>query len=130
MFTSKAEKNNLCLHFFSFVFVFVVFQNMRSIVVLIFFVSCANCYKILGVFPCPSKSHYHLGHALMKGLADDGHEVTIVSPYSQKEPIKNYKEILLENSVAEFEKCRLDKIALHFNSAHAHVFLNDSVFSI
>lgn len=77
---------------------------MRSLLVLLIFASCANCYKILGVFICPSRSHYYVGHALMKGLADDGHEVTIVSPFTQKKPIKNYNEVLLEDSWKEYEK--------------------------
>ncbi len=58
----------------------------------------------MGVFPCPSRSHYAVGHALMKGLAADGHEITIVSPFSQKKPIENYTEILLEHSWAGYKR--------------------------
>lgn len=63
-----------------------------------------KCYKILGVFPMISRSHYHVGHALMKGLAKDGHDVTIVSPFKHHEPINNYTEVFLEHSVVEKEK--------------------------
>lgn len=56
-------------------------------------------YRILGVFQPPSKSHYIVGHALMKGLADDGHDVTIISAYKQSKPINNYTEIYLEHSL-------------------------------
>lgn len=55
-------------------------------------------YKIVGIFPAPSKSHYYIGHALMKGLAAQGHEVTVISPFQEKKPIKNYKEVFLEHS--------------------------------
>lgn len=33
--------------------------------------------KILGVFPTSSKSHYIVGSALMKALANKGHEVIL-----------------------------------------------------
>lgn len=53
-------------------------------------------YKILGVFHTMYPSHYHVGKALMKGLAADGHEVTIISPFNEKTSIPNYKEVHLE----------------------------------
>lgn len=77
---------------------------MLLILILLLAASCANCYKILGVYPCASKSHYYVGQALMEGLANDGHEVTIVSPFTEKKTIKNYKEVLLEHSWREYEK--------------------------
>ncbi|XP_055904143.1 UDP-glycosyltransferase UGT5-like [Eupeodes corollae] len=50
-----------------------------------------NGYKILGVFPIASKSHFIFGEALMKGLAEKGHEVTVISPYPMSD--KKYKGI-------------------------------------
>lgn len=88
---------------------------MRSLFVLLFFASFANCYKILCVFPLPSRSHYYVGHALMKGLAEDGHQVTIVSPFQQKKPIENYTEVLLEHSWTRFERGDLGLIQLNRN---------------
>lgn len=52
-----------------------------------------SAYKILGIFPSMSKSHFIVGHALMRGLADAGHEVTVLSPYPQNKPVKNYRDI-------------------------------------
>lgn len=63
----------------------VVFHNVIS-------------YKILAVLPVTSRSHYYIGHNLMKGLAEDGHDVTVISPFKQNVPIKNYKEVFLEHS--------------------------------
>lgn len=34
----------------------------------------------------------------MKGLAEEGHEVTVISPFKQNKPIENYKEVFLEIS--------------------------------
>lgn len=53
--------------------------------------TCA--YKILGVFPVGAKSHYIIGNSLMKGLAEKGHEVTVISPYKESTPIPNYRTI-------------------------------------
>lgn len=57
-----------------------------------------NSYKILGIYPVGSKSHYYVGHALMKGLALEGHDVTVISPFRLKEPIPNYTEVFLEGA--------------------------------
>lgn len=40
----------------------------------------------------------------MEGLAKDGHEVTVVSPYETKNPHKNYKQVFLELSEDLFRK--------------------------
>lgn len=55
-------------------------------------------YKFLAVLPVTSRSHYYIGHNLMKGLANEGHQVTVVSPFKLNAPIKNYNEVFLENS--------------------------------
>lgn len=73
----------------SFLLTFVVLSVLHNRV---------NSYKILCVFPTPSKSHYYVGHALLKGLAKEGHEVTMISPFREKKPIENYSEVFLEKS--------------------------------
>ncbi|KAJ3652823.1 hypothetical protein Zmor_018755 [Zophobas morio] len=55
--------------------------------------------KILAVFSMPSYSHFQLGFRIAKELADRGHQVTAISPYPQKTPIKNYKDVSLEELV-------------------------------
>lgn len=57
----------------------------------------ASGYRILGILPVPSKSHYYIGHNLLKGLAQQGHDVTVISPFKEEKPINNYKEVFLEN---------------------------------
>lgn len=55
--------------------------------------------KILGVFPFPAPSHYMLGSTLMKGLAEAGHDVTMVSPFVEKNPPEKgtYTEVVLDD---------------------------------
>lgn len=55
-------------------------------------------FRFLAVLPITSKSHYYIGHSLMKGLAEEGHEVTVISPFKVKTPINNYNEVFLEHS--------------------------------
>lgn len=40
-------------------------------------ISLVNCYKILTVYPTMSKSHTIISSAVMKGLAEAGHEVRV-----------------------------------------------------
>lgn len=68
-------------------------------------------YRFLGVLPIPSKSHYYIGHNLLKGLAEEGHDVTVISPFKEKKPIKNYKEVFLEHSWIESRKGNLARIS-------------------
>lgn len=58
---------------------------------------CAvDCAKILGVFYSPGFSHFIAGSTLMNILAEKGHEVTVVSPFSKNAILKNYEEIYLD----------------------------------
>lgn len=53
----------------------------------------SESYKILGIFHTSSKSHYIAGGALMKGLAEKGHDVTVISPYPQEKQLKNFHDV-------------------------------------
>ncbi|KAF7266711.1 hypothetical protein GWI33_019984 [Rhynchophorus ferrugineus] len=59
--------------------------------------------KLLLVFATPSKSHYILGNALGKDLANFGHEVTVIGAYSESNPPKNYKQIVVTDLVKKRE---------------------------
>ncbi|CAG9805988.1 unnamed protein product [Chironomus riparius] len=64
-------------------------------VLLALMMSYANPYKILGVFPVSFKSHWVIGHSIMKSLANAGHEVYMISPFPLKKPIPNYNDVNL-----------------------------------
>lgn len=53
--------------------------------------------RILGVWPMEAPSHFFLGNRLFKELAARGHEVTMISAFPQKTPVKNYRDIALKN---------------------------------
>lgn len=71
-------------------------------------------YRILGVFPMMSKSHYYVGHGLMKGLAEHGHDVTMISPFKANKPIKNYTEVFIENSYDLYLKRKFQLLIIIF----------------
>lgn len=48
----------------------------------------------------------------MKGLAADGHDVTIISPFKEDKPIPNYNEIYLDGV---YEKITRGKFDLNVN---------------
>lgn len=64
-------------------------------------VNVSESAKILGLFPFPSKSHMAVNVAIVKELAQRGHEVTVVSPFPEKSEIPNYKNIVLDENIIE-----------------------------
>ncbi|XP_017069909.2 UDP-glycosyltransferase UGT5 [Drosophila eugracilis] len=59
--------------------------------------SC-DSLRILGLFPHPAISHFKFFHPIMRGLAEAGHSVDVISPFEDKEPPKGYKDYLLPPS--------------------------------
>jgi glucuronosyltransferase len=55
--------------------------------------------RILGVFHFNGRSHFIMFEALLKGLAERGHQVYVVGHLPQKKPIPNYTDISVEGSV-------------------------------
>ena len=83
-------------------------MKVFTIVVFCGWLTLANTYKILGVFPMQSKSHFAIGNSVMKSLVDEGHQVTMISPFPSKKPQPNIREISIEDIMVDFQKS--DKI--------------------
>lgn len=72
---------------------------------------------ILGIFPIQSKSHYAFNHAIIKGLADRGHKLTVISQF-QSPSLINHSEIHFEYTNQYFiDSVTADEIK-YFNSIH------------
>lgn len=54
--------------------------------------------KILGLMPTPSPSHHIWNRVLMLALAERGHQVTVISPDPEKEPVANHTDIVIEKA--------------------------------
>lgn len=63
--------------------------------------------KILGVFVIPGPSQYMAGSTMMKLLASKGHEVTVLSVFGEKNPPKNYRDIVLDGIYEKFTARKL-----------------------
>lgn len=55
--------------------------------------SNVEAYRFLGILHTAARSHYIVGSKLMKELARRGHDVTVISPFPLKEPLKNFHDI-------------------------------------
>ena len=68
------------------------------VLIITFSVGCTNSLKILGLFQHPGVSHFHFFHPIMRGLADAGHDVTVVSHFPDKNAPSNYKDLVLRKT--------------------------------
>lgn len=53
--------------------------------------------RVLGLFPHLSLSHFEFFHPIMRGLADAGHNVTVVSFFPDSDAPANYEDLLLKD---------------------------------
>ncbi|EAT48259.1 AAEL000687-PA [Aedes aegypti] len=57
----------------------------------------ASSYRILGLFAHPGLSHFKVFHPIMRGLAEAGHQVTVVSYFpSLDKPHPNYEDFTFQ----------------------------------
>ncbi|XP_016838956.1 UDP-glucuronosyltransferase 2C1 [Nasonia vitripennis] len=58
-------------------------------------VEICSGYRILGIYPVPIRSHFIIINQLLKGLADKGHQVDLISIFPEKEKLHpNYTQII------------------------------------
>lgn len=69
-------------------------------------ICCVNSYKILGVFPLGFKSHYNIGHAVMKSLVESGNNVTMISPFPRAQNTYNYQDISIADILLEMKNSK------------------------
>lgn len=55
----------------------------------------SHSLRILGLFPHPGVSHFHFFHPVMLGLAQVGHNVTVVSHFPDPKAPSNYKSLII-----------------------------------
>ncbi|XP_011171057.2 UDP-glucosyltransferase 2 [Solenopsis invicta] len=58
------------------------------------YLSICDGYRLLGLFPFQSKSHFAMAEQLIKGLARKGHQIDVVSSFPLKKPYPNYTDIV------------------------------------
>ncbi|XP_022209990.2 UDP-glucosyltransferase 2-like isoform X2 [Drosophila obscura] len=60
--------------------------------------------RILALFPIPSPSHYYYALPYLKSLALQGHQVTSINPYPQKQPVQNFRDIPIPEVFVKLEE--------------------------
>ncbi|XP_017029531.1 UDP-glycosyltransferase UGT5 [Drosophila kikkawai] len=55
----------------------------------------SHSLNILGMFPHPAMSHFKFFQPIVRGLAEAGHHVDVISPFRDEEPPKGYKDYQL-----------------------------------
>lgn len=93
------------------------------------FISVSSAYRILGVFPRVTRSHFIVFESLMRTLAKRGHQVDVVSHYPQKSPIKNYNDIislqgLMGNNTDNHSVKDASKLSSEFVHRVGHIYGN------
>lgn len=69
------------------------------------FYRCANSEKlnVLAILPYEGKSHFYVFEPYLRELSQRGHNVTVISHFPQKAPIKNYHDISLAGALKVLE---------------------------
>lgn len=71
-------------------------MKFQTLLLVLVFASFSTGSRILFLFPSPSESHLIVVKGLSTTLAERGHDVTVVSPFPLKKPMKNYRDIKVE----------------------------------
>lgn len=74
-------------------------MDLRKVIFILTISVFSEESNILAVFPIPSKSHHVMFQAIIKGLINKGHNVTLVSPY---EINANFTQIVVHTSSEKF----------------------------
>jgi glucuronosyltransferase len=69
---------------------------LKVSLLLLILATFSSASRILFLFPSPSESHLIVVKGLSTTLAERGHDVTVVSPFPLKKPMKNYRDITVE----------------------------------
>lgn len=67
--------------------------------------------RILGIFTHIGGSHYHTFYPIMNGLAERGHDVTVLSFFAAKNPLPNYHELRFDGVPVINSSLALDRNA-------------------
>lgn len=68
------------------------------------FINVSYGFKVLAFLPFFAASHNKIGSSIARNLAEVGHDVTVLSCFPQKTPIKNYRDISTEDFLVSFFK--------------------------
>lgn len=74
---------------------------LRKFYLVCFWLVLSECSNILVVFPHYGKSHFLLYEDLFRKLASRGHNLSVISYFTQKIPLQNYRDVPLRLKTEE-----------------------------
>nr|AVT42225.1 UDP-glucuronosyltransferase 40AF2 [Lissorhoptrus oryzophilus] len=85
-------------------------------------IKCLEGAKILGVLSIPGGSHYILQSKLLKALAENGHDITFITPYEYKGKLQNgtWTNIVL-NGLDNYFQDKLPTLKLFDDGKHSGI---------
>lgn len=76
----------------------------------------SECFRVLGLFPHPAISHFQAFQPLLKQLANNGHEVYVVSHFPETNSRDNYQDFVLDQSQVLTASYPVDEVSCVINS--------------
>lgn len=83
-------------------FPIISFHKVILLVIILFQITdnnSANAIRILGLFPHPAISHFRFFQPILRGLADIGHDVTVVGLFKHENPPNNYRDVTIPGEI-------------------------------
>lgn len=65
----------------------------------LYFAEPVAAIRILGLFPHPAISHFRFFQPILRGLADAGHDVTVVGLFKHENPPPNYHDVIIPGEI-------------------------------
>lgn len=66
------------------------------------------CLKIFAVLSFGSHSHFTLGNSILETLHEANYEITVVTPFLRKVPMKNFREISTADTLEKFKNGKMN----------------------
>lgn len=64
-----------------------------------YFAEPVAAVRVLGLFPHPAISHFRFFQPILRGLADAGHDVTVVGLFKHENPPPNYHDVIIPGEI-------------------------------
>uniref|UniRef100_A0A336MSB5 UDP-glucuronosyltransferase n=1 Tax=Culicoides sonorensis TaxID=179676 RepID=A0A336MSB5_CULSO len=112
----------MCANLKQISFVAFLMQLRNLILIILFICETTLSYRILGICPTPAKSHQMFFHTIMGALADNGHELVLLTtdPFETNNPnitqidwSESYQSDFANTNWKEMDSLKVIKLGLH-----------------
>lgn len=86
---------------------------MKTLLAICLCFQICNGFNILALFHHPGQSHFAFFEPLLRGLAEKGHNVTVLGYFPLKDPPQNYHDVVMETNIPIKDMMHL-KVSMEF----------------